>query len=256
MYSNIYATANNLNRIDPSVGGYCRLYFTPKQHIDVWPVIHPLSGVAEEIPTLHTGKVWYSLENMPANAIYKEEEQESNAGPWYRMSVVAPLADDSSNNSLKALAHRYHEMVVIIEEQNGMVRMIGTADAGAKLVQSYNSSDEDGTRQRILTFNWEHPQPAVLVTDNLLPDTDPVVNSSFMLVEEFRVDAVGAPMTSADTTYTNASLSSSSKPIVFADGIRIPYISGSGRYLSYNFGTKTITYNGGVSPDEIIAIYA
>lgn len=82
----------------------------------------------------------------------------------------------------------------------------------------------------------------------------PEVLSITVFIDEFRVDAPGE-MTSAETTYTNALMSSTVTPIVFADGVKIPIISGSGRYYTYDGGTKTITFIPGVYPDEIISIY-
>lgn len=255
MYNNIYAAQDNLVRLDPSVGGVCRIYMAPIQHINSWPVINPLIGAAPNIPSLLPGKVWYSIDNMPANAIYKEEEQDSNAGIYVKMQVTMPIADDSNANSLRSLSHRYHQFVIIIEEQNGMVRMIGSKDAGARITQNYSSADEDGTRQRIINMFWEHEMPALLITSATLPGTTTTINISFMLIEEFKVGAVGAPMIPGQTTYTHPSLSTSVLPVVFADGFRVPSISGGGRYYTYNYLTKTITWLPGVNQDEIIAIY-
>ncbi|CAB4140344.1 Bacteriophage SPP1, head-tail adaptor [uncultured Caudovirales phage] len=86
-------------------------------------------------------------------------------------------------------------------------------------------------------------------------NTVPVINNTLMLIAEFKVQA-GAAMQPGGTVYTNANIPNVASPIVFIDGIRIPYLTGNGRDMDYNSITKTITINGGVQENEIVAIYA
>lgn len=168
MYSNIYTAQDHLLQVAPSHGGYCNLYIVPIQHITAWPPVNPLTGLLDAAPTLATGKTWLNIENMPGNAVYREEEQESDAGDWYSMSVTAPMADDNTQQFLRTLALRYNRFAVLVEEHNGLTRLVGSSSAGARIKQSYTSADDDGTRQRILTISWENDSPAMLLSAEAL----------------------------------------------------------------------------------------
>jgi hypothetical protein len=83
----------------------------------------------------------------------------------------------------------------------------------------------------------------------------PAITTLLMRITEFEV-GTGAAMESGDTTYFNSAFpSGTSYPIVFADGVKVPYVTGNGRSVSYNSSTKTITFSNEVSEGEIIAIY-
>jgi len=163
MYSNIYAAQDNLLQVTPAPGGYCNVYAVAKQYISTWPSVNPQTGILQQLPEIIPGKTWLGIENMPGNAIYKEEEQDSNAGTWFNITVTAPLADDNAAQYLRSMAIRHHQLVLLLVEHNGMVRLIGGPDAGATVKQSYTSADDEGTRQRILTINWESDAAAMLV---------------------------------------------------------------------------------------------
>lgn len=87
-------------------------------------------------------------------------------------------------------------------------------------------------------------------------DLTPIISTTLMRIAEFEV-TTGAAMEPTDTTYTNTSFPlAATYPVVFADGIRVPYITGNGRSISYNSATQTLTFSDPVFEGEIIAIYA
>ena len=164
---NVYAPLQAIEQTEPSIGGYCRLLIVPIQYISSWPVIDPVSGLLDDLPTLLPGKTWFSIATMPGNAVYKEDENESNAGNWYKIQLTAPLADDSTTQSLTVLTYRFNQFAVVMKEQNQITRLIGNSYAGARIIQSYSSADEDGTRQRMLNIIWEHSNPASIITSTV-----------------------------------------------------------------------------------------
>lgn len=76
---------------------------------------------------------------------------------------------------------------------------------------------------------------------------------SLTLVDEFVVGDPGE-LPDGSTVYQNNAMVS--KPIVFVDGIRVTYrVSFPGRHVTYDLGTKELTFSSPLNTGEVVSIY-
>jgi hypothetical protein len=78
-------------------------------------------------------------------------------------------------------------------------------------------------------------------------------SGSLILVDEFIIGDPGE-LPDGSTVYQNNDMVS--KPIVFIDGVRVTYrVSFPGRHVTYNLGTKELTFSSPLNTGEVVSIY-
>ena len=152
---NAYLPIQHMDRPSKiSPGGLCEFFYAKKEDVFSWPLQNPATSTYTEEVILKEGKTWYRCQVIDPDRDYTEESKVGEAGPFVEMRLRGFLPDDSPINTLTAGTMPLHEYVVVLRERNGIQRLLGSEDAGAKFAQTYESADADGTRGRSLVFTW------------------------------------------------------------------------------------------------------
>ena len=146
--------------IKPS--GICELFFTMRENVQYWPLINPESGTYTDPITLVAEKTWFRCQMIDPDRDFKEAAKNESAGPFTEVIVQGFLPDNSPANTLSMTAMAFHEYILVVKERNGMMRLIGSQDAGATFTRTYASADLEGNRGNTLVFAWESPLPPAI----------------------------------------------------------------------------------------------
>ena len=124
---------NNTNTL--YLGGFSKLWFVPREWLDGFPELNPLTQVLSSEPTLLVGKSWLSASQV-ANELmgYEETSNLTTAGNFYKRKV------SFSENGLSATNHLnignllgYEFCVVGLVRSGNFFMVIGNDKAGLKM---------------------------------------------------------------------------------------------------------------------------
>jgi hypothetical protein len=150
----------------PYNGGICRWWYTPKQNIETFPGVDPLTQILTGEPVLKALATWYGPVNVPeAQFGYIESQERSVAGPFYKRRVdgLIPGSDVNSHINLGNMVH--HQYVVVAQlRAGGFFIMLGTDEVGLEFDHNFSSGiGSDSTPGSKFSFfdecKWK---PAVL----------------------------------------------------------------------------------------------
>jgi len=264
---NLYAPIQTLEKSPVDTGGACSIRFIKWEDVEQWPVKNPLTGIVAASLTLKPGKSIYFCKAQDKGRSYSEESKNDSSGPFVDMEVTGTLAGSNSANALSFDAMKLHRWVVIFTDRNGVTRIIGNKDSGARFNFKYDSGDVSVSRKAQVRWTWSHAHGADLYGGqafNISVGGNTITAGSLTLIMRFRVGAAGAPMTEASTTLTNAGFANKNL-LVIAGGFALPVNDGSGdidftgsieRHYEKTFAGDTLNFIGGVADKEIIEIYA
>lgn len=160
MRTNTYLGIQHLDKPPIKVGGLCEFYFAKREDVELWPLLNPETNTYTTPILLREGATWYRCQVIDPERDYTEESKSGDAGPFVELKLGGFLPDDSPINTISVGAMAYHDYIILLRERNGIQRLIGHEDAGAKFSHVYDSSDGDGTRGRRLQFTFKNPSPA------------------------------------------------------------------------------------------------
>jgi hypothetical protein len=267
IYENVFTPVTTLTKSPVATGGACKVTFFNHGDVLNWPAVDPLTGKLTAAIDLKPGASIYFLECVDKGRTFSETKKRSTAGPIYDIEVNAELAGNSPGNTLALAAMDFHNFGIIVNDRDGMQRLIGNPDSGASLDHDYNSGDIVTSRKRKLKWTWEHPTKAPIYTSsafNITIGGTTVTAGSLTLIMRFRVGAVDAPMNDGDNLLTNAGFANKNL-LVIASGILLPCDDGRGsidwtgsieRHYEKTLASDTINFVGAVVLNEVIEIYA
>src|SRR5437870_11659085 len=103
MFQTGYKGIANLVTSKYFYSGFCKLWFTPIENIDVWPAIDPLTQFLLAEPTLKEGKTWYGPAQLPDKQLaFGEKLTPSPAGPFYKQALQCYLPGDDGYTRINA----------------------------------------------------------------------------------------------------------------------------------------------------------
>lgn len=199
---NSYLDIQHLDKPAIKPGGLCEFFFAKREDVETWPLLNPQTNTYTQEVVLRGGASWYRCQVIDQDRDYTEEGKAGDAGPYVELRLGGFLPDDSPVNTVTVGNMAYHDYVIVLQERNGIRRLIGNEDAGAKFTHSYDSSDSDGTRGRQLVFSFKSPAPAgiylsVVTADGEVinppwpggggPETDPTVPSWVKTISESQI---------------------------------------------------------------------
>lgn len=227
----------------------------------------PVTGIISAVIDLKPGGSFYIIESTDKNRIFSETEKIATAGPLMDIQVTAQMGSNSPGNTLSLAAMMFSQFGIICYDRDGLQRLVGNRDSGALLLHDYTSGDISTSRSRKITWSWLNPVPAPIYSSQAFNITIGGVTTTagdLTLILRFRVGDVGAPMTEADTTLTNAGFANKNL-LVIASSLAVPCDDGTGdidwtgsieRHYQKTLAGNTINWIGGVADKEIIEIYA
>jgi hypothetical protein len=266
-YENVYAPLGNLTNVSPRPGGICTITLFKWEDVSVWPTIDPTTGVLQDAVQLLPGKSFYTVTASEKDRSYDEEDKEGGAGPYVEMRLNCQLMGNDAALLLSLMAAQNQQFGIIYKDRDGMQRLIGNEDSGARILRKYSTGDVESSRKWQVGFSWSSQTNAPVYTTDAFTIT--IGGTAFVVgtlthVQIFQVNAPGSPMTDVDTTYTNPLLAGK-KVLCLVDGTSLPVDDGSGavdwtsllnRHIEKTDASTTITFVGGVVDKEIIDIYA
>lgn len=162
-YQNIYLPVDHLRRINSiAPGGFCYALFAKWESVNNWPEIDPLTGICNTAITLKTGETWYELQLANNLKLYQEVQKTANAGDFISIVISGYLGGSSVNHSLSIRTMVYSNYVIMMEDRDGIIRLIGDQDSGPTLKYTRTSGDIQASRKRPLEFDWETPAGTII----------------------------------------------------------------------------------------------
>ena len=121
MHQTGYRGIFNLSTSKHFYPGFCKLWFTAIENIDVWPAVDPQSQFLFTEPTLKPNTTWYGPVNLPDKQLgLGEKLQQTAAGPIYKQALECFLPGDDGYTRINIHNIPHHEYVFI-----GLVRAGG-----------------------------------------------------------------------------------------------------------------------------------
>lgn len=271
MYENQFAAIQNLRKADIIYpGGLCTILFVKIEDVEGWPAADPDNGSLVSNLILKEGAVFYTCQASEKDRYYKEELKNSTPGDYHDIKVNGRMAGNTLENILTRAGMKYHQWILIVKDRDYSIRMIGNEDAGAKFFYNYDSGDRASSRGADVWWQWQHQQTppiynatGIVIDDTVIPVIPPPGGGTppgtvYTLLQRFMVGQPGAPMADGSLTYTNAVLAGKRVLVFVGNGLKIPeFVTGITleRYITKNLSDDFITFNGGVTLNEIIEIY-
>lgn len=134
MYSTGYAGLTTMQKGLPFEGGFCKWWYTPREHIAAWPTIDPVTQYLSGEPTLAIGKVWYGPVYVPNTQIGFEEPIKRNAaGLFYNQKLSGYQPGDDPAARITRSNMPYHQYVVIGQQRaGGFFLVLGNQQSGLR----------------------------------------------------------------------------------------------------------------------------
>lgn len=267
MYFNVHMPVTSLDRAPVKHSGLCSIKYFRHEDVLTWPELHPVYGYIKDSIELKPDTYLYFAEAADSFRSFQESSKKSEAGDYFDISVEATLRGSSIGNILSLQTMMYHQWGIIVEDRNGVSRLIGNQDSGAKLMYDYTSGNRTDSRKTQLRWQWEHPNAAPVYgaqAFNIVIGGIIITAGCIKLHKRFRVGAPGAPMVEGDTLLTDP-LFPNAKFLVIAGGLALPLDDGTSsigfdsaieRHIYKPLASDTIEFVGSVIDQEIIEIYA
>jgi hypothetical protein len=267
MYENVFMPITSLDKAPVKSSGVCSVFYFRHEDVETWPSVDPTSGIMLDAVQLKPGALLYFCEAIDSFKSFEEDEKESSAGNYFDISVKGALKGSNAANILALQTMAYHQWGLIVEDRNGVTRLVGNQDSGADLAIKYGSGDRNATRKTEISWKWQHPNTAPVYSAtvfNIIIGGVIITAGCLRLIRRFRVGAAGAPMNEGDLSYTDAGFANK-KLLVIASGLALPVDDESGmidftgsieRHIHKTLASDTIDFIGGVIDQEIIEIYA
>lgn len=135
--------------------GWREFFYTPIENIAVWPSILPDSQECNAEPQLAAGKSWYGPIKVANQQLgYKEEQQRSGAGIYYRVQVegIYPGDGRSARVNLENMPH--HKYVIIGKQRaGGLYLLLGAPDCGLDFNHSFYTGKATVSAGNEFTFS-------------------------------------------------------------------------------------------------------
>lgn len=160
------------------VAGICNIVITPREWLQVDPVVDYDTGKVLTTPILKTNRFWMLLNLAPRSYDYTEAPKVNKSGDYYE--IAASGAINTYNYSLRLVLQtlRNSEFVAIVRDRNKRRRIVGNTVAALKLKTAYrqkNSPSGDENLEITLSMDAEDPAPFYN------PDNTPEILGNFLI---------------------------------------------------------------------------
>jgi hypothetical protein len=142
MRSTGYLTLQSLGKsYAPYDGGICRWWYTPRQNIQTFPTIDPLTQLLTGEPVLKALTSWYGPVNVPSAQFGYIESQEKSIGrPYYKRRVEGLIPGSDVNSHINLGNMPYHEYVVVAQlRAGGYFIVIGNDEVGMDFDHNFST---------------------------------------------------------------------------------------------------------------------
>jgi hypothetical protein len=267
MYRNVHYPVASFPEGPVRSPGVCSIKYFKWEDVLTWPTVDPQTGIIISTIVMKAGKYIYLCESVNPSRTFSENQKDSNAGTHFDILVKGTLSGSTAAHPLIIGTMKHHQWGLIVEDKNGVTRLIGSADAGADFVSDYSSGQGTDSRKTELSWQWQHSQPAPIYT----AETFTIIIGGLIITAgclkkllQFKVGAAGAPMDDTDTDLTEAQFANK-RLLILADGVGLPIDYGDGaidwtgsidRHVEKALAGSTAKFIGGVVNDETIEIYA
>lgn len=267
MYHNTYLPVSSLQKAPVKTGGLCSIRYCKLEDVLTWPDIDPLTGIMTSALQLKEGGVIYYCQAIDQSRSFEETQKDNLAGPFFEITVKGNLHGSNASNILSIQKMIHHQWVVIVEDRNGVTRLVGNQDSGATMFHNYTSGTVNDSRRSELSWKWEHPITAPVYTAvafTIVIGGITITAGCIKQILRFKVGAPGAPMNGGDTLLINAGFVNKHL-LIIVDGIVLPVDDLTGaidwtgsiqRHVEKALASNTGEFIGSVVNEEIIEIYA
>jgi hypothetical protein len=133
-YLGISTLQNNL----PYDGGFCKWYYIPLEHINIFPEIDSLTQELVTTPTLVVGKSWLGPIDVPNDHVgFIETQKQAAAGLYYEQKLEFHQPGDNRVNRQILENMPYYQYIVVAKVRaGGYWVMLGNAQCGMKFSQN------------------------------------------------------------------------------------------------------------------------
>lgn len=267
MYQNTHYPVASLAVAPVKSPGLCSVKYFKVEDVLFWPTVDPQTGMLADSLQLKPGKLLYLADSIDPSRSFSENQKDSLAGSYFEMTVKASLLGSTAAHPLTLGTLMHHKWGLLVEDKNGVTRMIGNEDAGADFIYDYSSGNGTESRKTELTWKWQHPMPAPIYTAasfGIIIGGIIITAGCITFIQRFEVGAAGAPMNQGDLLYVN-NLLQNKKTLVIVDSKALPVDDFSGdidwsgsidRRIEKAIASNTINFVGSVFTGEKIEIYA
>lgn len=257
----------SLDRAPVKHSGLCSIRYFRHEDVLTWPSVHPITGVIADAIELKPGSYLYFCEAIDNFRSFDEQQKNSTPGAAFDIQVQGALRGSNAHNTLSSQTMIYHEWVLLVDDRDGQVRMVGNEDSGADFSLKYTSGTRSNPRKTDVVWRWEHPNRAPVYSAeafNIIIGGIIIRAGCLKLIKRFNVGAAGAPMNEGDINWTDP-LFANKNILVIVSGIALPVDDGTGaidwtgsidRHIYKELASDTIQFIGSVMTDEKIEAYA
>ena len=121
--------------------GWCEFYYTPIENIAAWPYILSTSQEGNNEPQLLPGKTWFGPIRVANQQLgFREEQQESPAGHFYRTRVEGFHPGDGRQSRVNLENMPYHKYVIVGKQRaGGLFILLGSEDCGLSFSHNFST---------------------------------------------------------------------------------------------------------------------
>jgi hypothetical protein len=200
-------------------GGMCEVLACPIDWIKYFPRVNPNTQTVTDKIQLITGKAWLAFSLTSQSRSFKEQQESSAAGIFFKQTVSGILTGQNEGNHLVLNNMIPYKWIVVCRERNtGCTYLVGDIDGGARLKIDYESKKGTVTE---LIFSNQSKYRALLYgnTFSTIPGTRPQTFIIQMLVE-FRIGDPGRAV-DGDVQMIIPELANKPKIAIWIDGVLV-----------------------------------
>lgn len=133
-----------------------RLRMVPREWLAADPVIdYDTNCVISQVPLI-AGKSFITLQLLEESMRYRELPRSTATGSFYDIEVAGLLNDHTPELQQAFETYRYHEWVVIVDDEQRRQRLIGNTQFGMRLqINSALETENGGTRRTEMEWRMQ-----------------------------------------------------------------------------------------------------
>jgi hypothetical protein len=179
MHQTAYKGITTIARLTDFIGGICKWWYVPVEHLDTWPAVDPLTQELKTKPILLAGKSWLGPVRATKGKLgFTEKPKRTTAGLYYEQRVEGVAPGDDRINQQNLPFHRY---IILAQPRTGYYWLvIGTPTSPMFYDADYNSGNSwRDTAEADISFKTEcrHKAQKVSFTEEEIGGTESLVFS-------------------------------------------------------------------------------
>lgn len=152
MNQTAYTGISNFYSKLPYIGGLCKFWFIPIQHVESIPAINPVNSYLSAEPVLKAGKTWYGPVPVPDRQLgYTETQQNATAGINFTTKIAGTHFGDAPQSRVTIENISYGKYLVIGKQRaGGFYVLFGTLDSPLNFDHEFTAG-QNGSNDTALT---------------------------------------------------------------------------------------------------------